>query len=171
MSSMLNHPRGAYYFALGRFIHHFAKIEDALLALLWHESGVPDAVARAIFTGFRLEATKDAINRCRSVAGKKEDATLKRAFAQLTVINASRNLILHYEPETTRDWQEKRSNWRQRLVGNETELLVSPEMLEQMIQDLQIIKLAMVISKWPDRDSEQARKQEMLANQGWQYKP
>lgn len=53
----------AYNLALGRFISVFSQVETELQGYLWKFAGVPAPTAQAIFSGVRVDAAIQLINR------------------------------------------------------------------------------------------------------------
>jgi hypothetical protein len=93
-------PKAPYYEALGRFVDMFAHVESAMAFTLWHYAKTPRNIARAVFSGVRVDAAIDLINRLiiTAVTDVSEDLQkeLNYVFPQLKIINTARNDIYHY---------------------------------------------------------------------------
>ncbi|HXC54039.1 MAG TPA: hypothetical protein VNU97_01970 [Rhizomicrobium sp.] len=87
-----------YYEALGQFLQLFAETEALLHNLLMFHAGVDRDVARALFSGVRADAAMSLIDRLSVVRPMPEDRAkdLKNVFDQIRLINAQRNLVIHY---------------------------------------------------------------------------
>jgi len=165
------HPVNAYYDALGCFIHHFAQTESLLLAGLRQQAGVDEDTARAIFSGTRVDNAKSFINRLREIRKLPDSPTLKRAFAQLTIITTMRNDIVHYGAEFKAGFEPRVSTRAVAMPGNEREHIVTPDTLDQMTADLGIINNALSAVLF-DAPSEEVRLAwEQAARQPWHYRP
>jgi len=88
----------AYYLALGRFIDSFAAVEKLLLTCMRIWCGIPDNIARAIFSGVRTDAATNYITRTLTVTNADQSTKddFQYIFTQLGHINAIRNLVVHY---------------------------------------------------------------------------
>jgi hypothetical protein len=93
--SVVNEP--AYYEALGRFVHAFSGVESMLMFALKTYAKVSWPVARAIFSGVRVEQSMDFVNRiCDAFdPGDEWRKELEDVFTQLRAINEIRNSLLH----------------------------------------------------------------------------
>jgi hypothetical protein len=91
-------PKAPYYEALGRFVDMFANVESAMAFTLWHYAKTPRHIARAVFSGVRIDAAIDLINRLIAVTDVSADLQkdLNYVFPQLKIINKARNDIYHY---------------------------------------------------------------------------
>ncbi|WP_292107862.1 hypothetical protein [Brevundimonas sp.] len=88
--------RADYFAGLGEFIHVFSQVEAQLQYALWSEAGVSPEVAKAVFSGVRLDQGKSLIIRLQDATRKARNPVLERAFSQLTVLTNARNDIVHY---------------------------------------------------------------------------
>ncbi|HEY3814476.1 MAG TPA: hypothetical protein VGL66_14740 [Caulobacteraceae bacterium] len=90
-------PSNRYALALGKFMQQFTQTEYQLVLLLRHFAGTSDEVGRAVFHGYRIDATKDAINRILDATGNMEaKVRLEEPFSRLGAINGMRNNIVHW---------------------------------------------------------------------------
>lgn len=96
MAASPEEEMGAYYSALGEFVHYFAYIEGRMQHLLWIEAGTPPEVARAVFSGVSMDTAIDNIRRLYESRRVDMPAALKGALDQLKLIYTARNLIVHY---------------------------------------------------------------------------
>lgn len=175
-----------YWHALGQFIDGFAWIESEMQLLIWQETKVPADMAKAIFSGFRLDQAKDLINRAREASGKTEDKRLKRAFAQLTVITKARNDIVHYGATFVGEVFSVSNAIAAHVPNRIRETDVSPKVLLAMIADLYTIGNALSAYQQellrpdlsPDWEpavvkhfDEGIKRLHQFADAPWQYKP
>jgi hypothetical protein len=87
----------AYRLALGEFVDVFSKVETAMhVALRWYAKVSP-GVARAVFSGVRLDQASDFLNRLARTGEITPDKweKLSPIVAQARIINKMRNRILH----------------------------------------------------------------------------
>jgi hypothetical protein len=89
----------AYFEALGRLVNEFAAVESALLFALKTYAKVSWPVARAIFSGARVETAMDFVKRICDACdpGEERRKELDDVFKQLRAINEMRNSLLHYD--------------------------------------------------------------------------
>ena len=155
----------AYFRNLGIFIHKFAEVETWLLMAVAKQADIKPPLSQAIFVGVRVATAKDMINRMREAQGIPENAILKRAFAQLTEITNVRNDIVHYGARFRGEWEPHVSNALAAMPGKERSTIATPELLWQMINDLQTILTAIthVLFDFVS-DAEPAERP-------WRYKP
>ena len=124
----------AYYEALGRFVHVFAKVEMAMAFTLWRYAKTQRKIARAIFSGVRVESAMSLIKRLTEVAdiSANDRQELEYVFTQLGIINRARNDLIHYGAEG--------SNVTNRLKALTDEPIrsfpISPTILDDMSADL-----------------------------------
>lgn len=138
----------SYLAALGGFVLAFAAVENTLQRLLTSETGVTSNIARAIFSGVRVDQAKTFVKRARSVNGKDDDALVDRVFSHLSTINNVRNDILHFGPEELdfsdpENLQAVISNHRRAMPGKGYSYVVSEPELRHMFDDLMVINLAL----------------------------
>lgn len=86
----------AYFLALGRFVDAFSMAEHNLKFALAAFAEIPRDVAQAIFSGTRTADAVAFIRRVSESRGKDISADLDAALTQMTVINGTRNEIVHY---------------------------------------------------------------------------
>lgn len=166
--------RDAYMLALGEFISEFAWIEHLLFDLLRQEAGVDLLRAKALFSGVRIDAAKDLINRLHEVSEIERDPELVRAFAQIGVITRMRNDLVHYGSSGDPDVEQFVSNHRTAHTARALrESLVSAEILEAMRMDLVQISLILMEALQWGGPLTRAKKAEYLelAGSPWRYKP
>ncbi len=86
-----------FYISLGRFLHNYAMLESIMLRALIKASGVSHEVGQSIYSGTRVSAAKDFINRILDAQNNQAlKARLKPYFDQIGLINSMRDDILHY---------------------------------------------------------------------------
>lgn len=168
----------AYYETLGRFIQGFANTEGTINGALREFSKVTGPVARSIFSGTRAEAAKQLIIRILDAENYRQviKDELKGVFDQLGLINAARNEIIHYGAQfEDADRFIVTNAARAHLPSRISTLVVSAEILEQMMDDLNKISLTIVVRVMDLSDPEAAsRFAEALApllRRPWRYKP
>jgi len=168
-------PDAAYWQALGKFVETYASVEAMMFYILSLHSKVPADIAKALFSGTRLDASIKYLRRILAVRDIDETISkeLEALFAQLTVINAARNDVTHYGSIETLDFGRVSSNYvRAHLPENITMRPMNTEVLTAMTQDLErISSLLFVHTILPENNK--AGKRANLWDQGgaWLYKP
>lgn len=163
---------------LGKFIHAFSSIESSLLQSLRQICGLRRSVAEALFANMRAA---DAIRDIRRVlSASPRLAKIESILAHIAAINDARNKIVHrsmiYDPPhgfiATTQWVKR--------PGAETEdLLVTPELLKAMAEDLEQAEMILLfqVADWrkkpgPDEQLKRWRKEaRALRQKPWQYTP
>ncbi len=167
-----------YWQALGQFIDQFAAIEAAMQTALWHYANVPAPVAKAVFSGVRINTTMDFIRRLFEVSNIDESikADAVYVFSQLSAINKARNDIVHFGAKFAG------VEGSQAIVTNEALALteerqktipISPEILVDMTADLRKIEVHLFDKHIKTERSESVRHPgvAVLLNASWRYKP
>lgn len=166
------HRRDDYHQALGEFISEFAFVEHLVFNLLRKEAAVSDEVAKAVFSGVRIDTARDFISRVHEARGTEKSAFLVRAFEQIGVITRIRNDIVHYGFAAERDGEFIVSNWR---VAHTARALrthdIAPEVLRDMRMDLMQIGVALLIETNPDLYRDTRDEAVAFVSQPWRYKP
>ncbi len=134
----------AYFLALGRFMHVFAEVERMMQSVLWIEARVTVDVARAVFSGVRIDAAKSFINRVRETKGLREDPILSRAFAQLTVVESARNQIVHHGAQFIAGEFTSINHMSAHVPDRLKTIPVPPATLDAMTADLGVISASLV---------------------------
>jgi hypothetical protein len=171
-----------YWHALGEFIQAFAEVEAEMQLLIWHETGVTGDMARAIFSGFRIDQAKDLINRVRETKGSGEDQRLKRAFAQLTLITKARNDIVHFGAKFVGDGFTVSNELAAHVPNRLRQFEVSPTTLRAMRDDIATIRYAITVAGLEisllGASPQEVEAQEPIvqmfknfADDAWRYKP
>ena len=97
LASISEEPYREYWQNLGKFVHIFAQAESRLLSLLRDIAGTSEPVGGVLFSGTRLDAAKDTINRILDATGQSETKKrLERPLAQFSAIGTIRNNIIHW---------------------------------------------------------------------------
>jgi hypothetical protein len=129
-----------YWQALGYFVDEFARTEAQMQLALWRVAGVPDDIAKAIFSGTKIDAAIGFIRRIIEVRPIPDDKhkILESALVQLKAINDVRNLIVHYgakfnHASDTLVASNRRSAHSERSLKEQP---VSVQMLRNMALDL-----------------------------------
>ena len=140
----------AYSLALGRFVSIFSSLEKSFQTYLWHFAGVAAPTAQAIFSGVRVKAATDLINRIAD-AQKWENSTKERIrylFLQLGTLTRLRNDILHYGADiddySKDEWTVTNKDFVH-IPENVQSTKITPKTLEQATFDLVIINLGMLV--------------------------
>ena len=164
-----------YWNALGEFIDGFARAErDMFLALRWHTK-TQDKIARAVFSGVRVDATADFLRRLATVGaiGAPEWEQLEPITAQLKAISDARNLLLHYGAEQIAEGAGNASN-RAIALNEEAakSIPISPDILRDMIHDIRKIRIHLRVRHvgMPPLRAVHSSIDEAL-NAPWRYKP
>ncbi|RVT89236.1 hypothetical protein [Sphingomonas crocodyli] len=128
----------AYYLALGRFIDHFAGIEQAFHSYLWIETAVDISVLKAILPDTRIGNVSSAIRKIWLSKGKEPPALFERAIQQAGILQSMRNNICHVRGGLT-DKGLVISNMEIALPGKGVERVVTIQDLNDASHDLRII--------------------------------
>lgn len=171
--SVVDEP--AYYEALGRFVTEFAAVEAAMFMALKFYAKVSWPMARVLFSGTRVRAAIDLINRTCEISDPGEDrrAELREVFKRLRAINEIRDSLLHHGSVTYSDRGRTTSNV---LISHAPRSLkespVSLEILDAMTADLRKIgyHLNMQVISPTASFAERAAEIRELTD-AWQYTP
>jgi hypothetical protein len=159
-----------YYSELGRFIHRFAVVEAALQVTLWHYAKTSPPIARAVFSGARVDGAISFIKRIIQVQDPGQDAKqdLEEIFAQINVINGVRNLIVHFGA-TFGETEATTSNSLLALTPDRIQRApVSAKILEDMNFDLTTILSRLVGAH---TEGKRNRANDFARQTAWHYKP
>jgi len=173
-ADVLEEPYRGYWLALGKFIGFFSETEDQLRYALRRFSGVSKTSARALFANIRVADGISSINRLLEANGRiRAKARLAKPFAQLGLINTTRNNIIH--------WGARRDSTGAFIVTNRRialqpaaiiEYEVTPDELEAMTLDLW--KIALHITVETDRfelpKDLYRREMRQTLHASWRYK-
>jgi hypothetical protein len=169
-----------YTSELGLFIHEFARAEKLLQQLLRKCARVTDEVGWAVFSGARVDAARDFINRILEAEGNTWRAErLKPSFDQLTAISTIRNNILHWGVQKIDDFEPNFRVTNEHLTPGprgKREYLISPDDLRSMSLDLVRISayLTLEIHGGPvNQGAWEMMREHVDGSLGasWQYKP
>jgi hypothetical protein len=170
----------AYYEALGGFVTEFARVETTLQQTLWLAAGVPATVARAIFSGLKVEGCLQFIKR---VADAKnwsatQQAQLKEITDRLGPINKLRNDILHHgvSPDLSAPDSWLFSNREFAHIPEKIrEFAITPALLNGASADLsKLFHLSMLLGLYAtDQKLGQSTERQLdrFLRPAWQYKP
>ncbi|MCG9915441.1 MAG: hypothetical protein MH112_03655 [Phenylobacterium sp.] len=146
-----------YHQALGEMIERFSRVEGQLQRVLWRETSTPPEVAKAIFSGVRIDQARDLIRRTREARGAPESKLLARMFTQLGILNQARNDIVHFGAWGDPELGRVVTNRRLAHIPERVRVLpISAEILRNMSHDLAIINECiqahlMMIAETPER--------------------
>lgn len=172
----LEAPYTKFWQALGAFVSAFSDTEFELVETVRILANIPPQTSGAIFTGLRVDAAKDTINRLFDAAG---DTTKKERFApylaQLSTINTIRNNLLHWGARLAADEGTFLVS-NQKFSPSETRLKsfgITPDDLDAMREDLWKIKLFLRIEgpvgdQMPQMHLDEIRRYVAIP---WRYKP
>jgi hypothetical protein len=166
----------AYQSALGAFVDAFAAIEDAMFyVLIWHTKTRHD-VAKAIFSGTRVETAASFLRRLAEV-GSMDEAEWKQlepVIAQLHLINAVRNMVLHHGAQGIAEGRALTVDALRALTVEKIKIYpVDPETLGAMTADCHKIFVHLMTrhrGARPWRVGVHADLDQVLAD-AWRYKP
>jgi hypothetical protein len=162
------HPQERYWMALGKYLDDFAHTESLLQTLLWAQAGTTQEVAKAVFSGARVDTAKDYIRRIAEANGAQIEPMLARAFAQLSVLTTLRNDLVHYgAPFNPQAVAWVASNRKAAMPGRERETNLTPNLLSDASQDLWTINYALSCFIRPDL----RKTWEKVALAPWRYTP
>ena len=88
-------PLEPYWTALGKFLHRYALLEQALNRVLRETTKVDRETAKAIFSGARVAQAISFINRVHEGKGTTKSPWLERAFPKVSELTTARDKILH----------------------------------------------------------------------------
>jgi len=163
--------RAPYYEALGRFVDAFADVETAITLVLWHYAATPHEIARAVFSGVRVDAAIQFIRRLSNVIEIPRWDELDGVLAQLATINSVRNDLLHYGAKGSADGTLTVTNWFRALTTDRVKSYpISPQILLDMTADLQKIILHLQTGH-TGRHWLLPTAKMMILREPWRYKP
>ena len=172
-----NAEMAPYWKALGQFVTEFAGIEATLQIVLWHFARVDFNIARAIFSGVKIDQGISFINRINQSIPLEKTVLdeFEFVFTQLRAITSVRNDILHYGARNTGENKLSVSNALFALTpAHIKETVVSPKMLMDMTTDLKKISAHLVKIKFSTFRPVPKSVIEILApflTSSWLYKP
>jgi hypothetical protein len=166
---------------VGRLIFAWRDVEHHLFRVLVRYSGVSEAVGRAIFSGTRARTMIDNI---RSIAyntgmDSVRNADLSRTFAQLLVINAMRDHIVHHASEYGYVFDDPMKriivNERTSKLGKAIAFEIGSDEIHSMVSDLGLISNHLMIHWNAQFQDEPFRPWNVIhgldAPPPWSYKP
>ncbi len=164
----------AYPLALGKFVQKFSEVEGFIQLMVRTLAGINNEVGIAVFSGVRPDAARDIIGRILTARKMPESSYLKRGFDRFGVITRARNDILHYGAKydmLEAEWNV--SNEGYALPGKERKLLVGPEILDSMREDLLIVLACFqyYIFDLGNMENEHLEMFKTLADRKWHYNP
>ena len=166
-------PKDRYYYELGLFVQHFSKIETLLQYALWFYSDTSEQTARAVFSGVRVEQAVSFIKRLHRSKDIEMHPLLSASLDQIGVINAARNLIVHYGARFEDDLPKYVTNARSVLKVTEAlKYPISSHILSGLTRDLVHIQFSIGLvlghAAGPIDDFED--RAERLLRYAWRYK-
>jgi hypothetical protein len=98
LSGMFSESQITFWTWLGWFIGQFSTLENVMQRTLWFYSGVDEPVAKALFSGIKIDAS---IQQIRFIISEKplddlSSKALDHALRQAADINKVRNDLLHH---------------------------------------------------------------------------
>lgn len=164
-------PDPNYWRALGQFIEAFSTCEAVVFDVLAFHAGVSIPIAKAVFSGIRMDAAINLINRIVTevhAVAPERGADLAKLFSQLRSIMDVRNKIIHYGTFVTIDKGRVASTARLALTPEKVqEHRASVEVLEAMTADIIRIYNALL---W-DLNRNRPSPSDPSLRDPWQYKP
>ncbi len=166
-------PYERYYLALGMFIQRYAGIEARLQALLWRYAEVPPEVARSIFSGVRVDQAVSFIKRLHKSRGIEMHPMMIDTLDQIGVINAARNLTIHYGAEFDKGEPQFVTDQR---ISNRPEdarwFPISVKALDALTADIKHIHLRinLVVQREQMKPEKFEGGAERMLRRAWQYK-
>jgi hypothetical protein len=171
----------AYYDALGHFVSDFSRIETTLQQALWMAAGVEPTVARAIFSGLKVEGCLQFMKRIADAKKWKPDQKrrLEEITQRLGPLNKLRNDILHYgvtlDVGTPDSWLFSNRNFAH-IPEKIREFSITPRLLTDASADLSKLFYLTVLLSLYDRPSPKFGRsiEKKLAehlDRAWRYKP
>jgi hypothetical protein len=167
----------AYWQALGQFIEAFAVVEASIFTTLAYYAKVTPSVARALFSGTRVDASISYIRRIWEVRPLKAPgrrADLDAIFQQLKAMTDMRNRILHYGTIVTSDRGRITSTHHRALVPDKIEeRRASVQDLMDMTHDTALIANALLWDLHPETRAKRGTRgyTQPILGSAWRYKP
>lgn len=136
-NALLGPKRQSFWEALGRFIETFALLEGCMFILLQQRTGVTVEIARAIFSGTRIDAAMNTIRRMNEASsGERIDPYLEEAFLKVAELLSARNDIVHLGPLFGDDYERFVTNGLKALTPKKIKhQIFSSETLQMMTHD------------------------------------
>ena len=131
-----------YLMALGSFVDAFSQVEIFFHFVLRWYTKTPAGIARAVFSGARIEVSRGFLRRLRDagIITDEEWASLEPIIEQLRIITEKRNEILHYGARNVADGQGLVTNAVMALTAERiTSFPISAKILRDMTDDLRKI--------------------------------
>ena len=150
----------------GLFVSSFAIVETSLLNLLTLEAGVSPNIAKAVFSGVKIDQAKSHIKRAREATEKPDSELLDRVFSHLTILTNLRNDLLHHGTEPIKGEDQISgfiSNEMRAMPGKHYEYTITTADLRHANDDLRTI-LAGIFSLMADARF-QSHQRERIVNQ------
>jgi hypothetical protein len=133
-----------YDLALGRFVDAFSRTENFMHHVLRWYTQTPSPIAKAIFSGTRVEVTRGFLRRLRDVGEINDEDwdSLEHILNQLKIINDKRNDILHYGARDIADGEAYVTNAIMALTQDRVSSFpISPRILRDMTADLRSVMI------------------------------
>jgi len=165
--------RADYFAGLGEFIHVFSQVEAQLQYALWNEAGVSPEVAKAVFSGVRLDQGKNLIIRLQDATRKERNTLLDSAFAQLKILTSARNDIVHYGAR----FEGGKIHISTAMAAHVPERLrvtpIGKDTFQAMISDLHHIKWVVILHMLSKGTPPPQYERDVLSasERPWQYRP
>lgn len=164
-----------YHLALGSFVNQYSILESILNTILVSLSGVTQEIGKAIYSGTRIGAARDFINRILESTNQMElKERMKPYFDRVGLITSARDEILHYGASYKHDLGKIiLTNSRSAHVERRLRIFtVEPDMLRDLESDTKTAYSGLLL-EWL-RDTDNAELFEILRQQmtqPWRYKP
>jgi hypothetical protein len=164
-----------YDLALGRFVDAFSQTENFMHYVLRWYTQTPSPIAKAIFSGTRIEVNRGFLRRLRDVGHINDDDwnSLEHTLDQLKIINDKRNDILHYGARDIADGEAYVTNALMALTQERVSSFpISPRILRDMTADLRSIMILLLVRHMGLPTPEPLRVQaQETQRSAWRYKP
>lgn len=172
-NALLGTKRQTFWEALGRFIEAFALLEAMMFYLLSHRAGVQLDVAKAVFSGTRVDAAMDLMRRINeSRTGDRTDAELEDVFVHIAALLRARNDIVHFGPLAGDDNERLVTNALKALTGKQVKSQkFSTETLQNMTHDAFKATIHIALASYPEPKSQEFYSSTGAQKDAWRYKP
>lgn len=132
------------------FIDKFTQTELKVIDLLIHMTGIDKDIGRIILNSLSLANCLDFFDRIYAAKRRAMEPALAGAIAQMRIINAARNDLVHAGPRLAPDGSVVVASKNGRRKGHDLQARkIEAEDLEAMMVDLAAIEVILVAAQMP----------------------
>ncbi|NUJ79551.1 hypothetical protein HUN39_05855 [Methylocystis sp. FS] len=168
----VDEPYHDFWMELGQFIHAFADAEEQLIQLLIKTSKLGRARGGLIFSEYRQEAARDAINKLLQSSDKIEQRQrLESPFSQFAAIATVRNNIVHWGVRLDKGYKFRVSN-ETRKPSRPKKFFIDPLDLSNMTWDLGGISIMFRVERGAKLEVDNSDQiYQAILREPWRYRP